>query len=435
MNYCKTSVLTLINSRLNIGLTEAEVLHIFCDVVEAVSRLHNCQTPIIHRDIKIENVLRNDSGDFVLCDFGSATSKVLNPSVHGVAIVEEEIKKYTTLSYRAPEMIDLYSGLEISTKCDIWALGCMLYKLCFFSLPFGESSLAIQSGTYSIPENTKYCKDVTQLIRYMLEPDLGKRLNIFQVGEFAFQISGRSNPFSSIPKAITVTNNILLSHHAEQEVKRPNYNNRLLFIKPNVIESGTSVAPRQRPKPNHATSLQGKSLNLSPSPRNILTSPSSTLENSFSGTDLIWNEKLEKCFPTVVSEPNETYSRSNKLFDKVPPLSDYHSTTNISFSQCEIENTEAIDFEIQPTASITLPLSDKSMTSYKNTLTNANIRSNKCNVLNKTLNNNKKLNWNVDFHWNPFDKKMTHSVSEDNEFGLEFDKIRSKTHKGNSTAL
>lgn len=40
-------------SRLQTGFTEAEVLQIFCDVCEAVSRLHHCQTPIIHRDLKV----------------------------------------------------------------------------------------------------------------------------------------------------------------------------------------------------------------------------------------------------------------------------------------------------------------------------------------------------------------------------------------------
>lgn len=69
------------------------MLQIFCDVAEAVSRLHHCQTPIIHRDLKVENILLNDSGNYVLCDFGSATGKVLNPLQHGVPAVEEEIKR------------------------------------------------------------------------------------------------------------------------------------------------------------------------------------------------------------------------------------------------------------------------------------------------------------------------------------------------------
>lgn len=109
MNYCKTNVLSMMNARIGVGFSEIEVLQIFCDIAEAVSRLHHCQTPIIHRDLKVENILQNDSGDFVLCDFGSATGKILNSKTNGISNVEEEIRKFTTLSYRAPEMVDLYA--------------------------------------------------------------------------------------------------------------------------------------------------------------------------------------------------------------------------------------------------------------------------------------------------------------------------------------
>lgn len=183
---------------MQVGFNEQEVLTIFCDISEAVSRLHYCQTPIIHRDLKVENILQNDAGNFVLCDFGSATAKVLNPQQHGVTLVEEEIQKYTTLSYRAPEMIDLYSGKSITTKADIWALGCMLYKLCFFNLPFGESTLAIQNGQFSIPDNSKYSKGMHQLIKYMLEPDMDKRPNIWQVCEVVFRLAGKENPVQNL---------------------------------------------------------------------------------------------------------------------------------------------------------------------------------------------------------------------------------------------
>jgi serine/threonine protein kinase len=72
--------------------------------------------------LKVENILLADSGNYVLCDFGSATGKILNPSIHGASVIEEEIKKYTTLSYRAPEMVDMYCGKPITTKADIWVV-------------------------------------------------------------------------------------------------------------------------------------------------------------------------------------------------------------------------------------------------------------------------------------------------------------------------
>jgi AP2-associated kinase len=73
--------------------------------------------------------------------------------------------RFTTLAYRAPEMVSLYSGSTITTKADIWALGCLLFKLCFFTTPFGESPLAIVSGRFFIPDNSKYSESLHSLIR------------------------------------------------------------------------------------------------------------------------------------------------------------------------------------------------------------------------------------------------------------------------------
>lgn len=46
-------VLQMMNDRLSSGFSEGEVLKIFCDVCEAVARLHHNQPPIIHRDLKV----------------------------------------------------------------------------------------------------------------------------------------------------------------------------------------------------------------------------------------------------------------------------------------------------------------------------------------------------------------------------------------------
>jgi AP2-associated kinase len=198
MPYCQENVFGLMKQRGKANFTEQEVLTIFCDTCEAVSRLHHCKTPIIHRDLKVENILVGENGNYVICDFGSATAKVLNPADKGVACVEEEIKRYTTLSYRSPEMVDMYCGKPITTKADIWALGCLLYRLCFFTLPFGESTLAIQSGNFSIPDNSRYSKGLHQLVRYMLEPDPDKRPDIFQVSCVAFQLLSKDNPVKNL---------------------------------------------------------------------------------------------------------------------------------------------------------------------------------------------------------------------------------------------
>ncbi|XP_058804331.1 uncharacterized protein LOC131671713 isoform X2 [Phymastichus coffea] len=248
MPYCKTQVLQLMNNRLQTGFTEQEVLQIFCDICEAVSRLHHCQTPIIHRDLKVENILLADSGNYVLCDFGSATGKILNPSVHGASVVEEEIKKYTTLSYRAPEMVDMYCGKPITTKADIWALGCLLYKLCFFTLPFGESALAIQSGNFTVPDNSRYSKFLHCLIRYMLEPDPDLRPDIYQVSAIAFQLAGKENSVQNLHKVSTPTIESLPSPPMESESIKRSSSVKIAKAATVAPVEGTSVTPRQRPK-------------------------------------------------------------------------------------------------------------------------------------------------------------------------------------------
>ncbi|XP_042343755.1 BMP-2-inducible protein kinase isoform X2 [Plectropomus leopardus] len=246
MEYCKAGqVVKQMNQRLNVGFSEAEVLHIFCDTCEAVARLHQCKTPVIHRDLKVENILLNDQGNYVLCDFGSSTHKILLPHKDGVTAVEDEIKKYTTLSYRAPEMINLYAGKAITTKADIWALGCLLYKLCFFALPFGESQVAICDGTFIVPDNSKFSFKLHCLIRYMLEPEQEKRPDIYQVSYFAFKLAGKDCPVpnlfnspipTSLPEPLTAS---------EVAARKSMTKARITDA---VGPTETSIAPRQRPK-------------------------------------------------------------------------------------------------------------------------------------------------------------------------------------------
>ncbi|XP_064507359.1 BMP-2-inducible protein kinase isoform X2 [Pseudopipra pipra] len=251
MEYCRAGqVVNQMNQRLQTGFTESEVMRIFCDTCEAVAQLHQCKTPIVHRDLKVENLLLNDSGNYVLCDFGSATNKYLHPQKDGVNMVEEEIKKYTTLSYRAPEMINLYGGKPITTKADIWALGCLLYKLCFFSLPFGESQVAICDGSFTIPDSSRYSHSVHCLIRYMLEPDQEKRPDIFQVSYFAFKIAKKDCPVSNInssPVPSTLPEPMTAS---EAAARKSQIKARLTDT---VGPTETSIAPRQRPKANSST--------------------------------------------------------------------------------------------------------------------------------------------------------------------------------------
>uniref|UniRef100_A0A8D3DXT8 non-specific serine/threonine protein kinase n=1 Tax=Scophthalmus maximus TaxID=52904 RepID=A0A8D3DXT8_SCOMX len=250
MDFCRGGqVVNLMNQRLQTGFTEPEVLQIFCDTCEAVARLHQCKTPIVHRDLKVENILLHDRGHYVLCDFGSATNHFQNPQTEGVPVVEEEIKKYTTLSYRAPEMVNLYGGKVITTKADIWAMGCLLYKLCYFTLPFGESQVAICDGSFTIPDNSRYSQDMHCLIRYILEPDPDKRPDIYQISYFAFKLARRECPVPNV-NILPIPAKLPEPIRASEAVAKKSQTKARLSDPIPTME--TSIAPRQRPKAGQA---------------------------------------------------------------------------------------------------------------------------------------------------------------------------------------
>lgn len=104
-------------------LSELEALPIFYQLLDGISYLH--QHKIIHRDIKLENIIIDKKGNIKIIDFGFACSF-------------EYFKFCDTHCgspyYAAPEMVseNEYVGPEV----DIWSLGVVLYTLVHGYLPF-----------------------------------------------------------------------------------------------------------------------------------------------------------------------------------------------------------------------------------------------------------------------------------------------------------
>lgn len=159
-------IIDMMNRRLRERLTEAEILQIFVDVCEGVAFMHNSRPPLLHRDLKVENILQSTPTSYKLCDFGSATTVSRPPTnTQEIRALEAEIGRHTTMQYRAPEMIDLYSKRPIDEKSDVWALGVLLYKLCYYTTPFEEhGSLAILNVQYRIPPYPMYSSQMNMLI-------------------------------------------------------------------------------------------------------------------------------------------------------------------------------------------------------------------------------------------------------------------------------
>ena len=275
--------------QLGLHLNERQILRIFADICNAVSACHfRRPQAVLHRDIKLENILLDFQHNSILCDFGSAI--LLSPSsanmphqfqqyqanqltTQVIQQLEEDIQRYTTLAYRAPEMIDLYSRLPITLKADIWAMGCLLYKLMYKKLPFGESILAIQNGTFVIPDEMSnvYSADLNLLVRYLLEIDIDKRPDIWQVSYITYKLLAIDCPIanrcrSKIPDLKNVSMPLTESESRQQRTAALS---KVKSTSTNVIDDssahGTAVNPRERPRGMIAPSTSLITFNQPPS--------------------------------------------------------------------------------------------------------------------------------------------------------------------------
>ncbi|CAA3009662.1 probable serine threonine- kinase DDB_G0280111 [Olea europaea subsp. europaea] len=189
MEYCEKSLVNVLESRGAGIFEEKQILQIFRDVCNAVFAMHCKTPPIAHRDLKAENLLLGSDGLWKLCDFGStSTNHKRFEKPEEMGIEEDNIRKHTTPAYRAPEMWDLYRRELINEKVDIWALGCLLFRICYFKSAFdGESKLQILNGNYRIPDLPKYSASLTDIIRDMLHSSPDDRPDITQVW---FRVNG-----------------------------------------------------------------------------------------------------------------------------------------------------------------------------------------------------------------------------------------------------
>ena len=127
----------------NKRLGEEQAKKIFRQVVYGLAHCH-CRS-VLHRDIKLDNVLMDLDGKIQICDFG--VSRLIDK--------DETIQEQCgTPAYLAPEIISDkgYKGFQV----DIWSLGVLLYAMLQGTVPFKGKSLAdlhnlIIQGNFQYP--------------------------------------------------------------------------------------------------------------------------------------------------------------------------------------------------------------------------------------------------------------------------------------------
>jgi len=125
-------------------LKEDNARFFFRQIVEGLAYIHNAKL-VVHRDIKLENILLDATGQVKICDFG--VSRQLKSEKQ---VMHEQCG---TPAYIAPEILKDkgYSGFKV----DMWSAGVCLYAMLIGSVPFKAQTMQalqelILKGSYDL---------------------------------------------------------------------------------------------------------------------------------------------------------------------------------------------------------------------------------------------------------------------------------------------
>jgi serine/threonine protein kinase len=115
--YCEHDLSTLLKA-FKAPFKESEIKCLAKQLLSAVEHIHSKW--VVHRDIKLSNLLYNSKGQLKLADFGLARTL----SYPAPAALTQTV---VTLWYRAPEV--LLGATNYSFPIDVWSVGCILGEL------------------------------------------------------------------------------------------------------------------------------------------------------------------------------------------------------------------------------------------------------------------------------------------------------------------
>jgi TPR repeat protein/serine/threonine protein kinase len=155
--------------RLTGGLGEEEAWTFLHDVAAGLAYLHSRHPdPVIHQDIKPDNVLIDDAGQYLITDFG-VSAKARSTLRKSVGIASGG-----TVAYMSPERFGRDKTPIMAS--DIWALGATLYELFTDDAPFGEHGGILQKSGAEIPEIQADCSsELKQVVECCLSLNAWER--------------------------------------------------------------------------------------------------------------------------------------------------------------------------------------------------------------------------------------------------------------------
>lgn len=169
MEYVEGMVLLeMVNST---SLDERQVCNIFGQIFLVIKYLQG--NKILHRDLKLENIIINPRHDIKVIDFGFSKRYETDEDIFETLCGSPE--------YCPPEM---FLGQPYSTSCDIWSLGVILYSLILKRLPFCGDNMqqTAQLIVNAVPFIPQYLSSgIIDLMKRMLVKNPKWRIRIDQI--------------------------------------------------------------------------------------------------------------------------------------------------------------------------------------------------------------------------------------------------------------
>lgn len=201
LQYCKQGSL-----KNKIGnITEGEAWRIIHDVAHGLKSLHNhMPNPIIHQDIKPENVMIADEGHYMITDFG--VSVHLRTTMRRT--MSSSLFNAGTRAYMAPERFGK-ERLSPIMPSDVWSLGAMVFELLVGEVPFGEEGGINQKSGFDIPDiSGSYSQELKEIVERCLSIKPSDRPFVEELEQVALEhINGDVNPKPSDSSMKTIVEN------------------------------------------------------------------------------------------------------------------------------------------------------------------------------------------------------------------------------------
>ena len=188
------------------SMSETDMWRFIRDVASGLAYLHSMNPPIIHQDIKPDNILILRNGDFVITDFG--ISKQLRATLRKSA---NSLNSAGAISYMGPERFSKqYQAIRAS---DIWSLGASIFEIATEELPFcgmGGSLLKQGADMPELPE--QYSRELNMICQSCMTKEPWNRPTAQQLADFASRyIDGQTPKITwKIADDIEVPENIIV---------------------------------------------------------------------------------------------------------------------------------------------------------------------------------------------------------------------------------